>query len=306
MVDRAAAQTLFDDAVQLVAAQRYKEACPKLEESQRIDPGIGTQFNLADCYEKIGRTASAWVNFSEVADAALKEGNPERERVAKDRANAVSKRLSYFTVTVPHPANGLVVTRDGVEIRPGTWGTAFPLDPGNYVVEATAPNRKAWKKTIELGKDGAKAEAIVPEFLDVPIEPGPKPLAAPFALTPPPSTPADSSSRSHQKTWALVSAGVGVVGVGIGTVLLLSAESTYSKSNPYCGSNNKCTDPQGVTYRKDAISRANLATIPMGIGLAGLGAGLTLWLTAPSTKEADRPVAGLSLSPNEVTIRGRF
>jgi len=122
--DRAAAQVLFDDAMKLMQAKRFSDACPKLAESQRIDPGLGTQYNLADCYEKTGKTASAWINFSEVADAALKDGNVERERVARGRAAAVQQHLSYLTVRVKHPVAGLAVKRDGLEMRATMFGIA--------------------------------------------------------------------------------------------------------------------------------------------------------------------------------------
>jgi hypothetical protein len=98
---------------------------------------------------------------------------------------------------------------------------------------------------------------------------------------------------------------VGVVGLGVGTALVVSAKTTYSDADAFCDATNRCWDPRGVSLRHDAISRANLAAIPFGIGLAGLGVGLTLWLTAPSpTKE--RPRAALFLSPTDVTLRGRF
>src|SRR5690349_13986528 len=76
--DQAAAQALFDDAKELVKSGKAAEACPKFEESQRLDPGLGTQLNLADCYERIGRTASAWTIYVEVAPAARREGQDAR------------------------------------------------------------------------------------------------------------------------------------------------------------------------------------------------------------------------------------
>ena len=50
---KAASQTLFDEGRQLMARGQYEEACPKLAESQRLDPGIGTQYNFADCLEHV-------------------------------------------------------------------------------------------------------------------------------------------------------------------------------------------------------------------------------------------------------------
>ena len=55
----AVAEHLFQEARVLVERGDYAAACPKLEASQKLEPAVGTQFNLADCYEHVGRTASA-------------------------------------------------------------------------------------------------------------------------------------------------------------------------------------------------------------------------------------------------------
>ncbi|MEO8874495.1 MAG: hypothetical protein ABI461_02820, partial [Polyangiaceae bacterium] len=49
--DTAAAQALFSDARKLMNDGKYADACPKLEESENLDPGMGTMYNLGDCYE---------------------------------------------------------------------------------------------------------------------------------------------------------------------------------------------------------------------------------------------------------------
>src|SRR4029078_12277038 len=84
--DAATAQSLYDEGRQLMEQGKHADACPKLEASQKLDPGPGTQFHLADCYEHIGRTASAWALFLEVAGAAKAHGKTEQEQIARDRA----------------------------------------------------------------------------------------------------------------------------------------------------------------------------------------------------------------------------
>src|SRR5215204_2648434 len=81
--DPAAAQALFDQAKELIRQRKFAEACPKLQESNRLDPGIGTQFHLADCYEQSGRVASAWAAFLDVASQARAASQLDREKAAQ-------------------------------------------------------------------------------------------------------------------------------------------------------------------------------------------------------------------------------
>ena len=68
--DKAAAQVLFDEGRTLMDAERYGEACPKFAESLRLDAALGTQLNLARCYQLVGKTASAWILYLEAAALA--------------------------------------------------------------------------------------------------------------------------------------------------------------------------------------------------------------------------------------------
>src|SRR6187200_393022 len=68
--EKATAEALFDEALRLMHAGSFAEACPKFEVSQRIEAAVGTMLYLAECYEKIGRTASSWATFREAASLA--------------------------------------------------------------------------------------------------------------------------------------------------------------------------------------------------------------------------------------------
>src|SRR5687767_6169905 len=98
--DSAAARALFSEGRELMEKDRFEEACPKLEESLRLDHGMGTQFNLAHCWDKLGRTASAWALFLDVAAAARASNQPQRETAARERAKALEPKLTRMRIEV--------------------------------------------------------------------------------------------------------------------------------------------------------------------------------------------------------------
>ena len=98
--DSAAAQSLFDQAKKEMAAHDYADACPKLEESLRLQEGIGTLLNLASCYEHAGKFASAWSKYLEVATKARAAGQAARARIGRERADALAPKLSNLVVDV--------------------------------------------------------------------------------------------------------------------------------------------------------------------------------------------------------------
>ena len=152
----AAAQALFEQGRELVLQGRAREACPKFEESQRLDAGLGTQFNLADCYERLGKLASAHALFTEVAERARVTGQKQREQVARERAAAVESHSSKLLIVVPTGRVAeLRVERDGVEVRRAQWNVPVPVDPGVHRVRAWGPGLSEWASEVTVPEGGA-------------------------------------------------------------------------------------------------------------------------------------------------------
>jgi hypothetical protein len=286
-------RALFDEGVALFNKADFASACPKLEASLNQYPGIGTRGKLAECYEKLGRNASAWLAYREVAQLAARSGDATRERVAADRARSLEPKLAYVTVVVPpgRDINGLVVKRDGREIEHAKLGSAQPIDPGPTALDVSAPGRRS--VTAQLtATQGQTLRYDVPILLPVapPSSSASPALAAPIASEPPPPAPEDyvvqRDPPSWQKPVGLVLVGAGVVGLGIGGFFGLSARSTYDGAfeGGGCDRATKVCDAPGQSAVEDARSKAMVSTVLFGAGGALVVVGAIVFLTAPSAK----------------------
>ena len=310
--DKATARSLFEQGRALVREGKIELACPKLKESYDLDPGAGSAFHLADCYERTGRLASAWVLYLEVAVLMRDAGDQEKEAAARRRAEALAPRLSRLTIAVPaaHAVEGLTIARDGEEVGKGSWNTALPIDPGEYSLTATAPEREAWSTTVTIGEHGATATIRIPLLVAVKREPLPvAPVASVAPVAPAPSNaPEDETGAggwTKQQTTGLVVAGGGLLTFGVGSFLGFRAKSSYDDSEPFCDG-DVCSQ-HGLDIRADARGDANVATVVGGLGLAAMVGGAVLYLTASSDAG---PASGgdiaVGIGPGSVLVRGAW
>lgn len=273
--DRLAAQALFDDARKLMGEGRFAEACAKFEASQVLDPGIGTQFNLGDCYEQVGRLASAWIQFVDVAAAARATGQETRESVARKRAAAIEPRLLRLRIVVRSQTPGLVIARDGRVVPEAHWGTPVPIDPADYTILATAPGFEPLERRIEARGEGRVIDVSLPHLIEVvPVSP---------------CGPVCRSRRARTVAgWAV--GAVGLAGVGVGIGFGVAAIDKKRAAEPFCPpQENGCYD-EGLALRNEARDAANISTVAVVVGASAALAGLTLFLTSwpwePETETA--------------------
>lgn len=298
--DKAAAEALFVEGRRLMEAGRYLDACPKFEASQRLDPGVGTMLNLAECYEKSGRTASAWAEFREVISAARAAESKEREALARERASALESKLTRLTIALSPEATGIPgieVRRDGAVVDSAELGTSIPMDPGKHVIEANAPGKQKWYKTVELSDANKDAQVLVPGLNAVGNSLG---ASEPSGVAP---VDASSSSGSGQRTAAIVAGAVGVVGVAVGTVYGLQASSKWDDAKGGCTHYPYNCSEAAFDSRDKAKSFATLSTVGFAVGVVGIATGAVLWFTAGRSSEKQ---ASVGVGLGSVVVRGRF
>jgi serine/threonine-protein kinase len=275
--DKALATALFQEARALMAAKRFAEACPKLAESQRLDPSGGTLLNLALCHEQEGRLASSWSEFNEAAAVARRDARRDREQEALSHVRALEPRLSRLTIVVPTATQveGLRIERDGREIGRGAWSTAMPIDGGAHTVRATATAREPFTATIVIEREGDAKTVEIPVLATPLVATAPSRVDAKGLLSPPPSQPMSPKTAQRMRWGGIATVGAGVALFGLaGWQLALALDAKDAATADCIG--DLCGG-EGMRYRSDAVSHGNWATALSVSGAVLVGGGAALY-----------------------------
>lgn len=272
--DKASAEALFNEGVTLVAAGNFADGCARFEASQALEATLGTKLHLADCYERAGRTASAWALFRESEVLARRQSETERAQVAHVRAAALEKKLSYLELDMAGEAPaGFAVTRNNEPVPVASLGAAVPVDPGPQRITASAPSRSSWTKTVDVPSSPGTVAVSIPR-LGV--------IAPKYA--PPPIVTDGGAQRG---------VGIGVTAVGFAGILAglglgwyAKHENDQSRLDRYCPTDgHDGCNQAGVDLRQRAEHFASASTVTLVASGALFAGGILLWTTAPSKRE---------------------
>jgi hypothetical protein len=288
--DEAAARVLFNEGRQLVKAGKYEEACGKLEAARKLYASPGVLLNVADCHERINRTASAWTEFGDAADAAARAGRSSDEAEAKRRQAAIQGRLTLLAIVVDHAPDGATVRRDGTPIDRSAWGTPVPVDPGEHNITMEASGYRPWSAKVTATQPGKTETVRIPTLEPVPSAPasaGTTASAAPPAestgagaggstASPPPSDTRRSSPGAGQRAAGWAVGGVGVAAMAASGVLAIVARSKYSSAQD-----------EKVNRHDDSVAAGHIADIATAVLIGGgvaTAVGAVLLITAPKAQ----------------------
>lgn len=278
--DEQRAKELFEKGRKLAKDGRCAEALSPFQESLRYAEGVGTLLNLGNCYETLGKIASAHRSFLRAAEVASRNDDKRRDE-ARERARAIEKDVSTLLIHVPVSLKGSAELRvDGESWPKDRWDLPWPIDPGVHEIEVLTPARPKQTDSVTVKPHGDRADwaVVVRDPATSPVPP-PRRDRAPEGPTegPPPS--------SGQRTLGLVVGGAGALGLAGGIVSGVISISAHSSLVGRCPSYPKSCDPNDRSalegMNDNAKLSGNISTVSFIVGAVLVAAGMGLFFTAP-------------------------
>ncbi len=276
-------------------------------------------------------SASLWSGRASAADptnadcvtaneAALKLGNEHHLRADRNQLLVCSssncpsdirlecvRRVDEVNAAIPtiifeakdgagNDLSAVRVTMDGEVLAERLEGTALSIDPGEHTfVFETAGQPPLTKSFVihESQKDRRE-----------PISFGsatPPPATEPLPVVPLPVVAETASGLGTQRILAIVAAGLGVVGVGVGTAFGVMAIAKRNDARNVCP--NECANQSDANLWSNAKTTAQVSDVAFVVGGVGLAGGAVLWFTA-KPRAAGGPSAQVGLGLGSVRLNG--
>jgi hypothetical protein len=295
------AERLFQDGRQLATAGDHEGACAKFEASWKIDPrAVGTLLNIAQCKEATGKLATAWGLYREVAQRS-RGTRPDRVELAERKERELAERFSSVVLEVTDHPRDLAVTVDGLALDVGAWSSALPVDPGDHVVEASAPGYTNVVLRVTVRAEKQRVSVTVPRLVRSAV------VNAPASG---PSAPTAQAASRGTRNLGIVLTGVGVVTLGVGAYLGVDVLARADQPKELCPAPcvRSSTAGQESQTRYEALDRqALVANIVLPVGGVIALAGAYLWLVGGSSSAPKRTGSvRLVVGPGSTGLAGTF
>ncbi|WP_437288173.1 tetratricopeptide repeat protein [Sorangium sp. So ce406] len=272
------AKTLFARGRELRGAGQCEQAIIAFRSALEIYPeGLGALRNIAECEEALGLYASARRDWWDLRRAALQSTEAKYAGWSEDaelRYRALGSKVGTLTLKVQGAEGRQVqVALDGKPLDPRLLGVELERDLGAHTVELFYGGAAPLTERVELTPG---AQRVVTLTVPPPITARDAP-AAPGAPAPPPSS-------SAVRTGGYVALGVGGAGA-IATVVALAvragAVSAVEEGCSPAGDGAYVCPPSLQGDYDTGRTASTLAGVFAGVGLVGIGAGVTLLLLSP-------------------------
>jgi tetratricopeptide (TPR) repeat protein len=264
------ARATFTEAMADQEAKRYAVALDKYRRVAEVRDTAQVEYRIGSCLESLGERRAALVAYDHAAH--LGRGDAQAQDVvasANQHIAALATDMGKLGIVV-RGSDAPDIRVDGTPATADELDSAIVLEPGNHVVEVTAPMMKPARANVTLVR-GKKLDLTIDLVAEKPVEPPP--------LPPPPPL-------SHRRQY------IGIVLVSAGAAFAIGAGASLFVRNDLIDTikfdcpGNVClasqrSDIEGM--RSTASALAPLAAVLGGVALACAGLGVAFIVMGPTT-----------------------
>ena len=292
--DRATARSLAVEGQKALDRKDYALALDRFTRANKLVPAPTLALRVARAQVGLGKLVEAQETYNRIIRAGAAPDSPAVFQQAVDDAKqevaGLAPRLAWLTITVEGPTDARV-TIDGAPVSPAEIGVRRAIDPGPHVVRVSSPGYASTQRDVTVTEGQSGSVQLTPER-----------AATSAGGAPPPVADSGSAPSTWQRPVGFVALGVGALGLVVGSVEGAVAIHKHSQLGDACPGGT-CPPDQGPlldSYR----TAGTIATAGFVVGAVGIGAGITLLLTAPKSGQTAyvAPYVGLA----RVGAVGRF
>jgi hypothetical protein len=319
--DKAAARSLWAQATEALAANRFEEAVDLASRAEALVHAPTHVILIARAQAKLGRLVAAKESYLKIVREDLPASAPGAFKKAQEEAKAelaaIEPRIASLKVVLEGGSGRKIQVKiDQQPVSEALIGVFRPIDPGKHLVVAYPPSLEPVEEAFSLN-DGERKEVklVIPTGplpSGVPLAPGDNPDYQAGQPQPPGGTP-DTGGGTSSLTWiGLGVGGVGLVGVGVGVAFTVigggtqtEADDLFASCDPGCDEDEQ---EEIADIDADAASQKTIGLIGLIGGGALLVGGAVLTVVGLTSKpEPQRsgwiaPYAG----PGSFGVRGAF
>ena len=310
--DVSSARSLGQEGVKLADAGNCQEAVDRFQRAEKLFHAPTTLARLGECQVQLGKLVEGTENLNRVSRESLAANAPTAFKDAQERAKKIlaeaKPKIAKLKIAVAAPPDAqLMVKVDNENLPLANLNTNRPIDPGDHVVEVSAPGYLKASGKVHLGEGAVDSIALTLE-----VDPN-----APKVVAPSPGTPAQTTSPLANGTTTdperpsgvqnrlpmYISYGVGGAGVVLGAVFGIVASGKKGDLTDNCP-NKVCPAGQQDTI-DSAKTAATISTISFVVGALGVGVGTYFLVTGTPKRTAK---AGISpyFTGTGAGVTGRF
>jgi hypothetical protein len=290
-----AASEKYRAGMELFGAQKYADALEVFRKSYDVVASPNTHLMIGRTLSRMGKLADAYREIDATvaeADAAALGSDKYKKTAEAARAELddLKTKVGFLVVNL-----ATTVSVGGRQIQGGELGRPIVLEPGSTEVVLSLPSGETEKQEVRV-QPGTETR----------VDLAPPPAKTVITAAPCPPLKAEHGDGIDQRTLAWVAGGVGLAGFATFGVFGVLDDKKYSDLKDQC--------PQGVCPRnlsseaETGRTYQTLANVGLGVGIVGIGTGLVLFLTAPSShpERVASSLPDVSVGPRSVELRGRF